>query len=153
MNHWCSAPHRRFFKREVFHKGFRVNSTFIFPINLSNSYLQFSIFWSDVICMYSLTATGAFLRGSTVWVKFPSAQCQQLLTVARLLTAASPPDCYLSEQKALINSWLADVSHRLVVYKLLCIVEYINSWQPDMGIKWKTQQTCVLGLMVELKDN
>lgn len=47
---------------------------------------------------------------------------------------------YLSEQKALINSWLADVLHRLVEFKLLCIVEYINSWEPDtflytLGIK------------------
>lgn len=37
---------------------------------------------------------------------------------------------YLSEQKALINSWLADVLHRLVEFKSLCIVEYVNSWQP-----------------------
>lgn len=39
---------------------------------------------------------------------------------------------YLSEQKALINSWLADVLHRVVEFKLLCIVEYVNSWQPDI---------------------
>lgn len=102
------------------------------------TFLRHLMFYICQIPMFYILKMAHMLLFINNWEKFSWqyrpyhwCSCQQRVNDYTLLKDSAP--CllgwYLSEQKALINSWLADVLHRLLEFKLLCIVEYVNSWQ------------------------